>query len=253
MLEYLNFARDRLPQGVEPKLGPDATGVGWVYQYVLYPGYYSPDHPQGLWHDKEQNVWYAEREKAPADRQKLLERVRAFEEPGTCPLSGKALLPANQDLSQLRSLQDWYLRYPLTSVDGVSEVAPIGGYVRQYQVVLDPQKLQSYNIALGDISEAIKMSNNDVGGSVVELSENEYMVRSRGYLKGLDYLAKVPVGLGANGVPVMLGDVATLQVGGEARRGVGEFNGIGEAAGAVIVARFGENAYKVIQDVKQRL
>ncbi|MBL7646007.1 MAG: efflux RND transporter permease subunit [Candidatus Hydrogenedentes bacterium] len=253
VLEYLNFARDRLPEGVEPKLGPDATGVGWVYQYVLYPGYYSPDHPAGLWHDKEQNTWYADPEKAPADRKKLLERVRAFEEPGTCPITGKELLPANQDLAQLRSLQDWYLRYPLTAVDGVSEVAPIGGYVRQYQVVLDPQKLQAYNIPLGEISEAIEMSNNDVGGSVVELSENEYMVRSRGYLKGLDDLAKVPVGLGEGGVPVLLGDVATLQVGGEARRGVGEFNGIGEAAGAVIVARFGENAYQVIKDVKHRL
>ncbi|MBI2424458.1 MAG: efflux RND transporter permease subunit [Candidatus Hydrogenedentes bacterium] len=253
VLEYLNFARDRLPQGIEPKLGPDATGVGWVYQYVLYPGYYSPDYPKGLWHDKAEERWYATAEEAPHEAQKRLERVRAFESPGECPLTGKELLPANQDLARLRSLQDWYLRYPLTAVDGVSEVAPIGGYVQQYQVLLDPQKLQAYNLPLAEIEMAIQRSNNDVGGSVIELGENEYMIRSRGYLKGLPDLEQTPVGMGLDGVPILLRDVATVQIGGEARRGVGEFNGIGEAAGAVVVARFGENAYKVIQDVKNKL
>ena len=257
VLEYLNFARDRLPKGVEPKLGPDATGVGWVFQYVLYPGYYSPDHPKGLWHDLDPPVgagaWYAAKDEASEDRREHLVRVRAFDKSGDDPLTGTPLVSANLDLAQLRGLQDWYLRYPLTAVEGVSEVAPIGGFVRQYQVVLDPQRMQAYHLPLKDVVMAIERSNNDVGGSVLELSENEYMVRSRGYLKGLEDLAKVPVGLGEKGTPIMLDDVATLQIGGEARRGVGEYNGTGEAVGGVIVARFGENAYKVIQDAKKKL
>ncbi|MFO0833751.1 MAG: efflux RND transporter permease subunit [Phycisphaerales bacterium] len=253
VLEYLNFARDRLPKGVEPKLGPDATGVGWVYQYVLYPGYYSPDHPKGLWRDPERDRWYASADDAPKDRKEVLVKVRAFEKPGVDPLTDTPLVSANLDLAQLRSLQDWYLRYPLTSVEDVSEVASIGGFVRQYQVVLDPLKLQAYRLPLGDVMMAVQRSNNDVGGAVIELSENEYMVRSRGYLRGLDDLAKVPVGVGEKGTPIMLGDVATLQIGGEMRRGVGELDGKGEAVGGVVVARFGANAHKVIADVKARL
>jgi len=264
VLEYLNFARDRLPKGVEPKLGPDATGVGWVYQYALVPGWYSPEHPKGVWRDPkaaeaagadsgQSAGWYASREEAPENVRERLVRIRAFEKPGADPITGTELVSANLDLAQLRSLQDWYLRYPLTSVEGVAEVASIGGFVKQYQVVLDPQKLQAYRLPLRDVITAVQRSNNDVGGSVVELSENEYMVRSRGYLKGLDDLAKTPVGLGEKGTPIMLGDVATLQVGGEARRGVGELNGEGEAVGGVIVARFGANAFKVITEAKSKL
>ncbi len=255
VLEYLNFARDRLPEGVEPKLGPDATGVGWVYQYVLYPGWYCATHPKGIWRDENEGEthWYANVDEAPAERRTHLTRVRAFEQPGACPLDGSELLSANQDLAQLRSLQDWYLRYPLTAVEGVAEVAPIGGFVRQYQVVLDPQRLQAFGIPLERIVGAIKRSNNDVGGSVIELAENEYMVRSRGYLRGLEDLAKVPVGLGEGGTPIALGEVATLEIGGEARRGVGELDGRGEAVGGVVISRFGENAYQVIQDVKLKL
>jgi Cu(I)/Ag(I) efflux system membrane protein CusA/SilA len=225
VLEYLNFARDRLPKGIEPKLGPDATGLGWVYQYVLYPGYYCPDHP----------------------------KQRGLDKPGKCPIDGKELVSAQQDLAQLRSLQDWYMRYPLTAVEGVSEVAPIGGFVKQYQVVVDSERLLAFNLPLKDVMMAIERSNNDVGGSVVEISEQEYMVRSRGYLKGLEDLGKVVVGVGKNGTPVLLRDVATLQISGEARRGVGEWNGEGEAVGGVVVARFGENAYKVINDVRKKL
>ncbi|HZL99676.1 MAG TPA: efflux RND transporter permease subunit [Planctomycetota bacterium] len=259
VLEYLNFARDRLPAGVAPKLGPDATGVGWVYQYVLEPGYFCPQHLQGLWHDPgatdgtDDDAWYAQPEDAPEDRREALVRVRALAEPGACPLDGEPLQEAGLDLAQLRSLQDWYLRFPLTAVDGVSEVAPIGGFVKQYQVVLDPQKLQGFHLPLRDVVMAIERSNNDVGGSVVELSEQEYMVRGRGYLRGLDDLGAVVVGLGGRGTPVRLSDVATLQIAGEMRRGAGEYMGRGEAVGGVIVARFGENAYKVIQDVKARL
>ena len=202
ILEYLNSVRDRLPAGVEPRLGPDATGVGWIYQYVLHPGYYCP---------------------------------------------------AGKDLAELRSIQDWYMRYPLTSVEGVSEVASIGGFVREYQVILDPNKLLAYNVPLRDVVMAIERSNNDVGGSVMETSENEYMIRSRGYLKGLKDLAGVPVGLGPNGTPVLLGQVATLAIGGESRRGVGEWNGLGEAVGGLIISRFGVNANRTIRDVKTKL
>ncbi len=253
VLEYLNFMRDRLPVGVQPKLGPDATGVGWVYQYVLFPGYYCADYPKGLWHDAAEGLWYARPEDAPASRQGGLKRVRGFEQAGNCPLGGRALLPADQDLAQLRSLQDWYLRFPLTAVEGVSEVASIGGFVRQYQVVLDPHKLHAYGLPLKNIVEAIRRSNNDVGGSVVEWSEHEYMVRSRGYLRGVNDLASVPVGVGERGTPILLGHVASIEIGGEMRRGVGEYNGIGEAVGGVIIARFGENALKVIQAAKARL
>jgi copper/silver efflux system protein len=273
VLEYLNFARDRLPAGVQPKLGPDATGVGWVYQYVLFPGYYSPDHPKGLWHDAKADKWYEKPEQAPKDRRERLAKVRAWEKPGNDPLTGKPLVASGQDLASLRSLQDWYLRYPLSSVEGVSEVAPIGGFVKQYQVILDPQKLQAFNLPLRDVMMAIQRSNNDVGGSIIELAESEYMVRSRGYLKGVEDIKKIPVGMpkpaaaggdamgggaaasvaAARGTPVLLGDVANVTIGGEMRRGVGELNGMGEAVGGVIISRFGENAFKVIQDAKAKL
>ncbi|MCK6553372.1 CusA/CzcA family heavy metal efflux RND transporter [Candidatus Binatia bacterium] len=253
VLEYLNFARDRLPRGVEPKLGPDATGVGWVYQYVLYPGFYCAEHPGGIFHDPEADRWYATRDDAPAPQRASLRRVRGFERSGACPLTGTPLVSSNQDLSQLRSLQDWYLRYPLTAVPGVAEVAAIGGFVRQYQVVLDPVVLQAYRLPLRTVVDAVQRSNNDVGGSVIEQAENEYMVRSRAYLRGLDDLARVPVGVGDKGTPILLGDVATLAVGGESRRGVGEFDGIGEAVGGVVISRFGENAYRVIREARAKL
>jgi len=256
VLEYLNFARDRLPAGVEPRLGPDATGVGWVYQYVLLPGFYCPAHPAGVWTDPAgpaDGATYARAEDAPEEARERLVRVRAFDHPGRCALDGIELLEARHDLAELRSLQDWYLRAPLSAVRGVSEVAPIGGFVKQYQVVLDPLRLLARGVELGQVIDAIQRSNADVGGSVIELSENEYMVRSRGYLRGLEDLGRVPVALGTNGTPVLLSELATLEIGGEMRRGVGEFDGRGEAVGGVIVARFGENAYQVIADAKQRL
>ena len=253
VLEYLSVAKGRLPEGVEPKLGPDATGVGWVYQYVLYPGYYSPDHPRGLWHDAGEDRWYADPSDAPAGRLPSLVKVRAFDSPGTCPLTGKPLVRSDQDLASLRGLQDWYLRYQLAAVPGVAEVASIGGFVKEYQVVLRPEALLAYKLSVGDIGTAIRRSNNDVGGSVVEMSETEYMVRSRGYLKGLADLAEVPVGVAKGGTPIFLSDVATLQVAGAERRGVGEWDGKGEAVGGVVVARFGANAYQVITDAKAKL
>jgi Cu(I)/Ag(I) efflux system membrane protein CusA/SilA len=199
VLEYLNYVRGRLPQGVTPTLGPDATGVGWVYEYALV--------------DK----------------------------------SGK------HDLAQLRSIQDWYLRYPLQTVSGVSEVASVGGYVKQYQVEVDPNVLQAYQIPLSTVINAIKRSNNDVGGRLFEMGETEYMVRGLGYIKSVADLKTIPVGVDVNGTPVRLQDVAHIQIGPELRRGVTELNGEGEVAGGVVIMRYGENAQQTIKDVRKKL
>jgi Cu(I)/Ag(I) efflux system membrane protein CusA/SilA len=199
VLEYLNYVRGRLPQGVMPTLGPDATGIGWIYEYALV--------------DK----------------------------------SGK------HDLAQLRSIQDWYLRYPLQTVPGVSEVASVGGYVKQYQVEVDPNVLQAYDIPLAKVIDAIKRSNNDVGGRLFEMGETEYMVRGLGYIKSIADLKTIPVGVDVNGTPIRLQDVAHIQVGPELRRGVAELNGEGEVAGGVVIMRFGENALATIEQVRKKL
>jgi Cu(I)/Ag(I) efflux system membrane protein CusA/SilA len=197
VLEYLNYVSKRLPQGVTPTLGPDATGVGWVYEYVL-------------------------------KSDKL-------------------------NLAQLRSIQDWYLRYELTSVPGVAEVASIGGYVKQYQVEVDPNKLLAYNIPLSRVKMAIQRSNNDVGGRLIEMAETEYMVRGLGYIKSVQDLENVPIGVARNGTPVMLKQVANIHLGPELRRGIADWNGEGEVAGGVVVMRYGENALKTIHAVESKL
>ncbi|MHB1117580.1 efflux RND transporter permease subunit [Sideroxydans sp.] len=199
VLEYLNYAADRLPASVSPKLGPDATGVGWVYEYALV--------------DK----------------------------------------TGQHDLAQLRSLQDWYLRYPLQTVAGVAEVASIGGYVKQYQVEVKPEALLAYNIPLAKVRQAIQRSNNDVGGRLVEMGETEYMVRATGYLKSLHDLEVIPVGVDANGTPIYLKQLANIQLGPELRRGLTELNGEGEVAGGVVVMRYGENALATIERVRKKL
>lgn len=199
VLESLNYVSGRLPKGITPTLGPDATGVGWVYEYALV--------------DK----------------------------------TGK------HDLAQLRSLQDWYLRYPLQTVAGVAEVASVGGYVKQYQVEVDPNALLRYNIPLNKIKMAIKDSNKDVGGRLVEMSETEYMVRGLGYIQSIDDLNSIPVAVDDNGTPIRLKDVAHVQIGPELRRGVVELNGEGEVAGGVVIMRFGENALATIQAVRAKL
>jgi Cu(I)/Ag(I) efflux system membrane protein CusA/SilA len=199
VLEYLNQVQSRLPPGTASSIGPDATGVGWIYQYAL------------------------------VDR------------------TGK------QDLSQLRSLQDWFLKFELKTVPGVAEVATIGGMVRQYQVVLDPDQLAAYRIPHGQVIEAIRRANQEAGGAVVELGEAEYMVRASGYLKTLDDFRAIPLMTTEAGVSVRLGDVARVQLGPEMRRGIGELDGAGEAVGGVIVMRSGENALTTIQAVKNRL
>jgi len=199
VLEYLNYVSSRLPNGLSPSLGPDATGVGWIYEYAL------------------------------VDR------------------TGK------HDLAQLRSLQDWYLRYPLQTVQGVSEVASVGGYVKQYQVEVDPNALLAYGIPLSKVKRAIQRSNNDVGGKLVEMAETEYMVRGKGYIRSIADLEVIPVGVDANGTPIRLMDVANIQIGPELRRGVAELNGEGEVAGGVVIMRFGENALTTIERVREKL
>lgn len=196
VLEYLSFASKRLPAGVTPSLGPDATGVGWVYEYVV--------------------------------------------------------VGAQRTLAELRTLQDWYIRYQIAKAAGVAEVASVGGFVQQYQVVVDPQRLQAYNIPLSTVSDAIRASNMDVGGRVIEMSETEYMVRGRGYLRGIDDLNQIVVKMQA-GTPVLLRDVARVELGPDERRGITELNGEGEAVAGIALQRDGQNALSVINNVKQKI
>ena len=199
VLEYLNQVQSRLPAQAKTALGPDATGVGWVYEYAL------------------------------VDR------------------TGK------MDLSQLRALQDWFLKYELKAVPNVSEVASIGGMVRQYQIVLDPAKMRAYNISHGKVIEAVQKANQEAGGSLVEMGEAEYMVRASGYLRSIEDFRKIPLGGTDAGVSVRLADVAHIQVGPEMRRGIAELNGEGEVAGGVVIMRSGKNALQTIKDVKAKL
>ena len=164
-----------------------------------------------------------------------------------------SLNSTNRSLAELRSMQDWYLKYQLTAVEGVAEVASVGGFVKQYQVTVDPTKLRAYNLSLADVSMAVQRSNGEVGGRSIEMGEKEFILRVRGYIQGLDDLKKVAVSVGANGVPILLGQVANVQLGPDMRRGIAEWNGEGETVGGVVVVRYGANARQVIRDVKQRL
>src|SRR5579859_4858731 len=164
-----------------------------------------------------------------------------------------SLNSTNRDLAELRSMQDWYLKYQLTSVNGVSEVASVGGFVKQYQVTVDPARLRAYNLSIAEVGTAIQRSNGEVGGRSIELAEKEFMLRVRGYIQGLDDLRKVSVGVGASGVPILLRDVANIQLGPDMRRGIAELNGEGETVGGIVVVRYGANARQVILDVKRRL
>jgi len=277
VLEQLNTVASRLPEGAAPQLGPDATGVGWIYQYILTTGPYCADHPDGLWHDPADDAWYADRSDAPADANDRLLHRRIFPDRQTCPLSGKPLAHAQQDLSDLRGLQDWYLRYELMAVEGVSEVAPVGGFVKQYQVVVDPVKLLAHNIPLRHVKTAVKRSNLDVGGRLIEQSETEYMVRGLGYLgslsdteiaearqagqsieqlrseRAMDELRKIALTASDSGAPLYLADVADVRMGPEIRRGIAEWNGEGEVVGGIVVMRFGENARDTIERTREKL
>ena len=196
VLEYLNFASGRMPRGISPTLGPDATGVGWVYQY--------------------------------------------------------AVVAAQRSLAELRTIQDWFVRYQLTKAQGVAEVASVGGFVKQYQVVVEPRKLQAYGIPLNKLAEVIRASNRDVGGRVIELAETEFVVRGRGYLRGVSDIENLVV-KADKGVPVLIRDVAKVELGPDERRGITELNGEGEVVAGIVVARYGQNALDVIHNVKARL
>ncbi len=198
VLEYLNYVANRLPGGVTPTLGPDATGVGWAFEYALDGG----------------------------DR---------------------------YDLQQLRSIQDWFLRYELMSVPGVAEVASIGGYVKQYQVEVDPNKLLAYNIPLSKVRAALQRSNNDVGGRLVEMGETEFMVRGLGYIQSIKDIENTPVGVDENGTPILIRNIAHVHLGPELRRGLADLNGEGETVGGIVVMRYGENALETIDAVKAKL
>jgi len=199
VMEYLSQVAGRLPKAAKPQLGPDATGVGWIYLYALI------------------------------DR------------------TGK------HDLSQLRSIQDWFLKFELQTVSGVSEVASIGGMIKQYQIIVDPDKLRAYDIPLSLIQIAIKQGNQEVGASVIEMAEAEYMVSASGYIQSIQDLSLIPLGINNKGTPLLLRDVADIRLGPQMRRGIAELNGEGEVAGGVVVMRFGENAQQTISGVKQKL
>lgn len=199
VLEYLNGAASKLPQGVTPELGPDATGVGWIYEYALI--------------DK----------------------------------SGK------QDISKLRSLQDWFLKFELRTVPGVAEVATIGGMVKEYQIILDPHAVRAYGLALNGIMEKVRAANTVGGGSVLELGESEYILKTDGFIRSLSDVENVPVGVSQNGTPILLKNIARIQLGPQLRRGIAELNGEGEVVGGIIVIRSGNNALKTIEAVKEKL
>lgn len=199
VLEYLSQIANRLPANARPALGPDATGVGWIYEYAL------------------------------VDR------------------SGK------NDLSMLRSLQDWFLKYELQTVPGVAEVATVGGFVKQYQVVVDPNRLRAYDIPMSTVIREIKRANEEVGASVIEMAEAEYMIRSSGYITGIEDIQNIPLSVTERGVPVLLGDIAHVRIGPQLRRGLAELNGEGEVVGGVVIMRWGDNAMKTINAVKKRL
>jgi len=199
VLEYLNQAASELPEGVQPRIGPDATGVGWVYSYAL------------------------------VDR------------------------TGQHDLAQLTSLQNWFLKFELQTVPGVSEVATVGGMVRQYQIVVDPDRLRGYGIPLQRVVDAVQRANREVGGSVLELAEAEYMIRTRGYLTSLQDIELIAVDVSAEGTPILLRDIARVQIGPEMRRVVADLDGEGEITGGIVVMRYGENALATIEAVKQRI
>jgi len=199
VLEYLSKIQPQLPPGVRTELGPDATGVGWVFQYAL------------------------------VDR------------------SGK------HSLEELRSFQDWTLRFALQSVPGVAEVASIGGFVKQYQITVDPNRLAALGISLAEVAAAVRASNNEIGARLLEFAGKEFMVRGRGYARTLEDFASIVVKTGADGVPVRLGDVGRVELGPEIRRGVADLDGLGDHVGGIVVMRHGENALNVIRAVKAKL
>jgi CzcA family heavy metal efflux pump len=313
-LEYLNYVQGRLPAGVTPQLGPDATGVGWVYQYTLTD--FSPRarvlraalDADGSAHVEESELpepqeqsliggrescarsllgWCLAHERAGGEEigvyseaqlrelfsvqkspvlgspetfqsDSLKYLLEAFDRDGDRRISQRELERAANfrglDLAELRSIQDWYLRYDLMSLEGVSEVASVGGFVRQYQVEVDPEKLRAFGVTLSQVSKAIQRANVETGGRLIEMAETEFMVRSQGYIESIADLETIPVSVDPKGhIPVLLRQVARIQLGPEVRRGLVDMNGEGEVVTGIVLLRFGENALEVIDRVKERL
>ncbi len=199
VLEYLNQALSKLPEGVQPELGPDATGVGWIYQYAL------------------------------VDR------------------TGK------KDISELRTLQDWFLKFELRTIPGVAEVATVGGLSKEYKIILNPDAVKALNISLAEIISRIRAANTVGGGSVLELAESEYILKSDGFLTSINDIEQVPVGVTKNGTPILLKEIARVRIGPQSRRGIAELNGKGEVVGGIVVMRSGKNALDVVEAVKEKL
>ncbi len=197
VLEYLSQIKDKLPEGAEITIGPDATGVGWIYEYALY--------------SEKRNLW------------------------------------------QLRSIQDWYLKYALLGVDGVSEVASVGGFVKGYQITVDTQKLRVFKISLKELLRAIRENNNDVGGGIIEKNGFEFIIQGRGYIKDINQLKNITIKTDENGIPIKVKDIAKVEIVPLPRRGIAELNGLGEVVGGIVVMRYGESAYQVIERVKEKL
>ena len=287
VLEYLNVVQSRLPEAATPQLGPDATGVGWIYQYTLSDftpraevlrasldsdgdhtiddselpptddgAVYSQAALRALFESQPAPVHESHPGRFVEDSLRFI--VECFDRDRDEAISAAELSRAANfrgvSLQRLRSLQDWYLRYDLMGLAGVSEVASVGGFVKQYQVEVDPEKLRAYGVTLGQVKTAIQRANQDVGGRLIEMAETEYMVRSQGYIRGLEDLETVPVGMSPdNHVPVLLSQVGRVQIGPDARRGLVDMNGEGEVVSGIVLLRQGENALEVIDRVKERL
>ncbi|RME27216.1 MAG: CusA/CzcA family heavy metal efflux RND transporter [Deltaproteobacteria bacterium] len=289
-LEYLNFVQGRMPAGVTPQLGPDATGVGWVYEYSLadfspraevlrdkldedgdgFVGDAELPHPTDRVGDvavyteaQLGDLFTVQRVAAPKTPEEFREEslayiVDAFDRDGDRRISraelGRAANFQGIGLDKLRSIQDWYLRYDLMAQPGVAEVASVGGFVRQYQVEVDPERLRAFGVSIGAVRKAVQDANLDVGGRLIEMAETEFMVRGQGYITSVEDLENIPVGLDASGhVPILLSQVARIQRGPEVRRGLTDMNGQGEVVTGIVIMRFGENAEKTINRVKERL
>ncbi|ODS30827.1 MAG: Co/Zn/Cd resistance protein CzcA [Candidatus Scalindua rubra] len=251
VLERLNVAQRWLPDGVVPVLGPDATALGQIFWYTIENGYYCPNHSGGVFVCPDDfSIAFDKAGKCPEHKHELVFK-RTFSEPGMCPLGDASLVKSDYNLGDLRSLQDWYVRYQLNAVDGVSEVASVGGFVRQYQIDVDPNKMRAHKVKLSDVYAAVRRSNIDVGAKVIENYGMEYIIRGVGFIKTIEDVENIVV-KAKEGTPLFIKNVATITFGPDFRRGALDKEGA-EVAGAVVTMRYGENPLRVIKNVKDKI